>query len=208
MTNYFCINIIGYGYVGGALGFLCGKNKIKYNVCDTVKKNDEYEYYTDNIKSLVENSEKQENNVNVYFIAVPTPSDMNGNCDTSIIDNVLNQLSDCITKKSIIIIKSTMVPGSCDKFADSYPNLNIVLCPEFLRESTYKMDMYNAEFVLLGLRNNNLREDLVFLFRLMYSNNPYIDFYFKTYKECEIFKYTLNVHLAVKVIIMLKICSS
>jgi UDP-glucose 6-dehydrogenase len=154
MTNYFTINIIGYGYVGGALGFLCGKNKIKYNVCDTIKKEeDTYEYYTNNIKNLVEYSEKQENKVNVYFIAVPTPSDMDGNCDTSIIDNVLKQLSEYITKKSIVIIKSTMVPGSCDLFANTYPKLNIVLCPEFLRESTYKMDMYNAEFVLLGLQD-------------------------------------------------------
>lgn len=200
MKNYFSINIIGYGYVGGALGYLCSKNKISFNVCDKIKKENEiYEYYTDNIKELIVNSELQNSKVNVYFIAVPTPSDMDGNCDTKIIDEVLEELSNNITKKSIVIIKSTMVPGSCDKFSDKYDNLDIVLCPEFLRESTFQEDMYNAKFVLVGTKNESLKEEIVLLFKMMYLNNPYIEFYFKSYKECEIFKYTLNVQLALKV---------
>lgn len=194
------INIIGYGYVGSAVGHLCEQNKIKFNVCDTQEKTGEFSYFSD-IKQLIQHSEK-ENEINYYFIAVPTPSDSDGSCDISIIRHVLSTLNLYITKKTRVIIKSTLVPGSCSKFYHEFKNLDIILSPEFLREATFKTDMYNAEFVLVGIPpHTQLTEysDILHMFRELYQHNKSIDIYMKSYEECELFKYTLNVHLAVKV---------
>lgn len=194
------INIIGYGYVGGAIGYLCERNDVKFNVCDTQLKTGKFNYFS-NIEDLVKHSEK-ENDINYYFIAVPTPSDSNGSCDTSIIKHVLDKLNTTTSKKTRVIIKSTLVPGSCQKFNETYKNIDIILSPEFLREATFKDDMYNAEFVLVGTPPKfelGDTADILQVFRELYSHNKSIDIYIKSYEECELFKYTLNVHLAVKV---------
>lgn len=195
------INIIGYGYVGSAVGYLCDKNNIKFNVCDVTIKRDSYNYFTTSIEQLINYSESK-NEINYYFIAVPTPSREDGSCDTSIIEFVLSSLNTLVTKKTRVIIKSTLVPGSCNKFHNMYKNIEIILSPEFLREATFKDDMYNAEFVLVGLpQNTNMGDysDILSLFRTLYTHNKSIDIYMKSYEECELFKYTLNVHLAVKI---------
>ena len=195
------INIIGYGYVGGAVGYLCEKNNITYNICDTQQKTGSFEYFTSNIEKLVKYSES-ENHINYYFIAVPTPSNDDGSCNTSIIRNILTKLNNSVTETTRVIIKSTLVPGTCKQFHEEFKNIDIILSPEFLREATYKDDMYDAEFVLVGLPPNmDMKDysDILSLFRLLYVHNKDIDIYMKSYEECELFKYTLNVHLAVKI---------
>ncbi len=195
------INIIGYGYVGSAMGHLCKQNNIKFNVCDFVDKVDDYQFYTKQLLELVQFSEKV-NDINYYFLSVPTPSDQDGSCDLSIIRDVLSKLNQNVNKKSYVIIKSTLVPGSCQKFNEEYKNLEIILSPEFLREATYKDDIYNADFVLVGLPPNTEMPEyanILQLFRTLYDHNKTIDIYMKSYEECEVFKYTLNVHLAVKI---------
>ncbi len=82
--------------------------------------------YFDNIKKLVQHSEN-DNSINYYIIAVNTPSDMNGNCDTSIVENVIKDINLNSTKETIIIIKSTVVPCTCDKLQLLFPKNNIIL---------------------------------------------------------------------------------
>jgi nucleotide sugar dehydrogenase len=195
------INIIGYGYVGSSMGYLCEQNNIKFNVCDLEKKEGSFKYFN-NIDDLVKHSESDDNCINYYIICVPTPSDNEGNCDTSIVKYLLNKLNTLIVKESYIIIKSTLVPGTCNEFHKLFPSLDIVLCPEFLREATCKDDVYNAKFALLGLSKSFEDEktrNLLLLFKTLYCHNPNIEIYVRTYEECELFKYVLNVHLAVKV---------
>jgi UDPglucose 6-dehydrogenase len=195
------INIIGYGYVGGALGYLCEKNKVKFNVCDLNCKSGTYNYFTSELELLIGFSESK-NDINYYFISVPTPSKDDGSCDISIITSILDKLNNLVTKKTRVIIKSTLVPGSCQNFNETYKNIDIILSPEFLREATFKDDMYNAEFVLVGLsQNTEITEyaDVLNLFRCLYVHNKDIDIYMKSYEECELFKYTLNTFLATKI---------
>jgi UDPglucose 6-dehydrogenase len=200
MSSYKSINIVGAGFVGSAVGYVHEQNNIAYNVYDLQKKQGGYKYFTSDIKDLIAHSE-EENDINYYFICVPTPSDSEGNCDTSIVELVVSQLELYTTKKTVVLIKSTLVPGTCQTLANKYKKVEIVLNPEFLREATHKDDMYNADFVLIG--SNNLSresfEQLSDMFRKLYTHNPDIEIISKTFEECELFKYTLNVHLAVKV---------
>jgi UDPglucose 6-dehydrogenase len=195
------VNVIGYGYVGGAVGYVCERNQVPFNVCDTQEKTGGFSFFTTDVEQLVLHSEK-ENEANFYFIAVPTPSKEDGSCNTDIIDGILSKLNSVTTKKTYVIIKSTMVPGTCRSFQERYERLCIVSSPEFLREATFQQDMYEAEFVLVGLLNE--KKDAEFtdvenMFRTLYSHNKELVVYKKSYEECELFKYTLNVHLAVKV---------
>jgi len=212
----FTINIIGYGFVGSAIGSLLNKNNIKYNIYDTkyipveshsrseyipVESHSRSEYIcsANSIQDLVFRSEKN-NKDNIYFISVPTPSDNDGNCDISIVENVLKELSQTINKdSSYIIIKSTLVPGSCKTFSQMFPKLNIIFCPEFLRELTANDDIYNAKFVLCSHTSHEIDLKIDLFFKFIYNHNPDIQIIFNTYEECELFKYTLNVYFAVKV---------
>jgi len=200
MSGYESINIVGMGFVGSAIGYIHEKNNVKYNVYDLQEKKGGFEYFTSDIQDLIAHSEA-ENDVNYYFICVPTPSDSDGKCDTSIVELVISQLEKYTTKRTVVLIKSTLVPGTCQSFVDKYKRVEIILNPEFLREATHKDDMYNADFVLIGSNNieNETFHQLTVMFKRLYSHKPDIEIISKTFEECELFKYTLNVHLAVKV---------
>jgi UDPglucose 6-dehydrogenase len=81
---------------------------------------------------------------------VPTPFD----CKNNIVDQmaILESL-DRLQKleyKNIVIIKSTVPPGSCKNYLEKY-RLNIVFNPEFLRESTTpNEDFENQDTIVIG----------------------------------------------------------
>jgi UDPglucose 6-dehydrogenase len=195
------INIVGYGYVGGAIGYLCKQNNVSFCTYDVLKKDETKAVQNfSEIKELIEHSESV-NEHNFYFICVPTPPcDDTGECDTSIVERVLDQLYTSVTKSTSVIIKSTVKPGTSRILHNKYsPKLNIVFCPEFLKEKTFQEDMYNADFVLLGTNCDNDTKTIVEdVMRLLYSHKT-VDVIHKSYEECELFKYTINVFLSVKV---------
>ena len=200
--NFQHVNVLGYGFVGGAMGHLCKENNVKFCVYDIVKKDESSALQTfSSLSDIVGFSEKR-NETNIYFICVPTPSNAEGQCDTSIVENVITNLNSLVTKKSIIIIKSTVQPGTTRKFTNKTNTLlNIVFCPEFLTEKNFKSDMYNADFVLLGFNNLENKELLTTtsnIMKLLYKHKT-VDVYHRSYEECEMFKYTINVYLSVKV---------
>jgi UDPglucose 6-dehydrogenase len=194
------ITICGLGYVGSAMASLCVKNDIDFNVCDTQLKQGNFNHFY-NILDTIKFVEKK-HDTHFIFICVPTPSDSDGNCDVSIVESILLQIQKCITRETYIIIKSTLVPGSCVTFNTLYPDLNIILFPEFLTEKNYLSDVYNAPFALLGISDFLVDEKyhkVTDIIRKLYRHNESIDIIQKNYTECELFKYTLNNFLAVKV---------
>lgn len=193
------VNIIGYGYVGSAMGYLCKESDVLFCTCDVVKKDEQNALNNfDNIENLVKNSE-QFNDLNVYFISVPTPSRTSGECDTSIVELVLSQISKHHTKETVVYIKSTVQPGTCRKLQDQNKDLKIVFCPEFLREKTHLEDMYNAKFVLLGSTTGVEDQNVGAIFTRLYKHQTDLEIVYRTFEECEMFKTTINTYLAVKV---------
>jgi len=65
-------------------------------------------------------------------ISVPTPQSDSGACDTSIVEEMVAKLN-----SKIIMIKSTVTPGTTAKLQDKYPDKKLVFSPEFAGESTY-----------------------------------------------------------------------
>ena len=71
------------------------------------------------------------------FLCLPTPMKESGQCDLSILENVLGQIDllvDNLESERTIIIKSTIPPGTTEKWNEKYESLNILFNPEFLTE--------------------------------------------------------------------------
>jgi UDPglucose 6-dehydrogenase len=218
MCSEFNINIIGVGFLGGSIAYTLLKNKEKFNTYDIVdydkiKCHGKFNYFR-SLPNLVLNSEVNDK-INVYFICVPTPSGVNGECDTSIVNNVVKKLSELIKKKSIIIIKSTVSPGTTRRLSEIYTNdiIDVLFCPEFLKENFANEDMYNANFALFGTNGDEkLNSTLKKLFENVIYKHKQLNFFekvcgkveFKTifgkFEEMELFKYTVNTFLATKII--------
>lgn len=56
----------------------------------------------------------------------------------------------------LFIIKSTFVPGTCDKLQNEFPQHNFVYNPELLTEATAWLDFTNPEFQVLGCPHQTL----------------------------------------------------
>jgi len=125
------IGIVGLGVVGSAIK--AGFEKIGHNV-----KEHDIKLYT-RIEDIL--------NTEICYICVPTNSNEDGACDVSIVHEVVNDL-DKLDYKGIVAIKSTVEPGTTEKFRDE-TNLTICFVPEFLRERCAEDDFINHNSLLL-----------------------------------------------------------
>jgi len=107
MNQKFKVSIIGYGVVGKTMHTLFPDALI-------------YNGQRNPVGNL---SYTDINKTGVAFVCVPTPTKSNGQCDTSIVEEVVAKL-----KTSLIIIRSTIIPGTTDRLKKKYKK-HIVFCP-------------------------------------------------------------------------------
>lgn len=128
------------------------------------------------------------------FLSVPTNQADNGDCDTSIVEDTIQQLS-LHQYTGLVAIKSTVVPGTSQRLSATYPNLKICSVPEFLRAKTALADfVYNHDLLIIG----SDREEDFDLIKKIHGHFP------KTVAcvsptEAEVVKYFNNVHHAMSV---------
>ena len=82
----------------------------------------------------------------VIFIAVPTPYDEEQGFDRSALDSAFS----CIKGAKIIVIKSTVLPGTTEYFQKRYPQHKVLMNPEFLTQSSADADMLFPDRQLVG----------------------------------------------------------
>ena len=142
------IGIIGFGFVGSAVeyGFspLTGCDFTNLRVYDKDKNKSR-----NSLEETVNESE-------FIFLSVPTPANQDGSINTDIIESAIKDI-DSVNKSSsnIILIRSTVTPGTTRKIQKMYPNLNIVFNPEFLTERSAKFDFINQSRLILGGENKH-----------------------------------------------------
>jgi UDPglucose 6-dehydrogenase len=130
----------------------------------------------------------------VVFISVPTDQTANGDCDTSIVDNVVAELA-INHYAGLAAIKSTVIPGTTDRLHKQYPSLRLCMVPEFLRAKSALADfVYNHDLLVAGCYN---REDADLIVELHGSFPQHVARVTPT--EAEIIKYFNNVHHAMSV---------
>jgi len=129
------IGIIGQGFVGNAV-----YQKFK----------DFYDVLTYDLDEAKCNSTFNEicYKCDTIFVCLPTPMDVDGRCNVSIIETELHALNE--TGHHNIIIKSTISPGTTERWNTQYENLSIVFNPEFLTERNAVTDYDNQKRIILG----------------------------------------------------------
>lgn len=185
----FNIGIVGLGYVGGAV-----LNAYKL---------DGHEIHTFDIdpsrNPTCESFEDFLNKANFIYVAVPTPMTSNGECDTRIVEQVVYDL--CMTDdKKVIVIKSTVPPGTTERLQQLHPEHTILFSPEFLTEANYLDDYLNQEVTLIG--KSSLTSDEVAEWALQSQTNLMNAPKFGkvvSATTAELYKYTANLFLATKV---------
>ena len=129
------IGIIGQGFVGNA-------------VYQKFKKY--YSINTYDLDSSKCNSSEQETFDNkIVFVCLPTPMDEVGRCNTSIVEGAVKRCFE-FGKTKIVVIKSTVSPGTTEKLNQKYPSLQILFNPEFLTERNAVKDYDNQNRIILG----------------------------------------------------------
>jgi UDPglucose 6-dehydrogenase len=97
----------------------------------------------------------------IIYICVPTPSNEDGSCNTSIVRNLVESLMNK-NYQGIIAIKSTVEPGTTQLLIDQYFNDKICFVPEFLRERCAFTDFTeNHEVLAVGTCNDEVYNKIV-----------------------------------------------
>jgi UDPglucose 6-dehydrogenase len=173
------IGIVGLGVIGSAAKY--GFEKLGH----TVKVHD-LKFDTE-LSSLLDSE--------IIYVCVPTPSNEDGSCNTSIVELVVDELHK-LNYKNVIAIKSTVEPGLTRKLIDSYKNDNICFVPEFLRERCAISDFIeNHDLLAIGTENKSVFETI----KKSHGGYP------RNIKqlsptEAELLKYYSNIYNAMRII--------
>lgn len=133
------------------------------------------------------------NTCDIAFIAVPTPVEKEGWLDTSAVEECIKWCT-CDT----LVIRSTVNPGDCDKWAKKYFPKNIIHQPEYLGETPNHplLDTVNTPFLILGGDKKYTRK-VIDLYATVYNANTKIRQVSRL--ESEIIKLSENRAIAFKV---------
>jgi UDPglucose 6-dehydrogenase len=127
---------------------------------------------------------------------VPTPMNKDGKQDSSIIEQVLKEISINFVN-SIVIVKSTVLPDTILNI--SRTARHFIYNPEFLREKSANEDFVNSNSLILGGDNNDDLDKVVNLYKK--SSDCNIKEVYKTdVVSASLVKYTINTFLASKVV--------
>lgn len=121
------IGIIGVGVVGGAVASVMPK-AILY----------------DKYKKI--GSVEEVNKADIIFICVPTPYNKKTGFDLSAVEDAFS----IIKGKKVVVIKSTVLPGTTEKMQKKHPQHRVLFNPEFLRAISAKEDMAKPYEQIIG----------------------------------------------------------
>jgi UDPglucose 6-dehydrogenase len=86
------------------------------------------------------------------FVCLPTPMKTDGSCDISIVESVVREINDCHDgpKPRIVVLKSTVIPGTTDYLNQTYNTVQVCYNPEFLTARMADEDFKNQQRVIVG----------------------------------------------------------
>ena len=192
------IGIVGQGYVGTALK----EGMSQHYDIETFDINPNLRT-TESIRDLVRDT-------SMAFVCVPTPMRKDGSCDTSIVEGVVKDVDEAqewalssmldhgmqpVDKRFIVIIKSTIPPGTTNKLNKKYKNVQIVFNPEFLTEANFIEDFKNQDRIIIG----GPRPASTRVRQLFYKAFPKAHIIKTGSITAEMVKYMTNTFLATKV---------
>ena len=185
------LGIIGQGFVGTAVREVMSN----YYECNTFDIKEDCNCNT--LRELVTKSD-------IIFVCVPTPMNTDGSCNTDIVEDVISDINDSVQidrlnhnpkTDKIVVIKSTVPPGTTDRLNKENDNVTVIFNPEFLTEANFIEDFKNQNRIIIGGQRpatTKLRQ----IYSLVFPNTPIIKTGSMT---AEMVKYFTNTFLATKV---------
>ena len=186
------VGIIGQGFVGSAIreGLKDYHNILTYDL-DSSKCNS-------SLKDVAEKSE-------IVFICVPTPMRKSGSCDTRILESAIDDIYKAFKQSKridapILIIKSTIPPGTTSRINSKYKNMNILFSPEFLTEANSFEDFKNQNRIIIGSHPDTNKDAEIIKNMFKKAFQPiFTEIIIAPVEEAEMCKYFINCFLATKV---------
>lgn len=182
------IGIIGQGFVGNAV-----KEGMKNHFELICFDKDPNKF--SNVKSISEVIKETD----VCFLCVPTPMKSTGECDLSIVRSALTEIHNgkmLLNKEEyIVVIKSTIPPGTTDLLNSEFNGISIVFNPEFLTEANAVNDYIGQNRIIIG----GERPASSKVKRIFSKSFPKIPIIKTSSTIAETIKYVTNTFLAMKV---------
>lgn len=176
----FNIGIVGHGFVGQAIEYGFTNDLVNITISDP---------------RLGTTIDDLDEDLDVAFVAVPTPMGDNGKIDASIVISVVGQLVE--STEAIIVLKSTVTPDIVEDIAEMAPS-RFVYNPEFLTEANAKEDFVDTKFHVFGGTDYAVGKAIECYIK--YSNCYDLgNIWSCTAPEAAFVKYTINTFLATKV---------
>ncbi|MFZ3074301.1 MAG: hypothetical protein WA093_04220 [Minisyncoccales bacterium] len=132
------------------------------------------------------------NRADIIFVCVNTPYVEGKGCDITAVDDAVSS----IAGSKIVVVKSTVVPGTVDNLQEKYPQHSILFNPEFLRQACAVEDMKNPDEQIVGYteKSKSCAQEVIDIL----PKAPH-DFIVPA-KDAEMAKYFSNTFLALKVV--------
>jgi nucleotide sugar dehydrogenase len=179
------LGIVGHGFVGSAVDQGFTKDIQKFVV-------DPKHNSTNTIEDLIKFRP------DAVFVAVPTPQMESGECNTEILETVMQQLN--TSKGLLVIVKSTVPAYKLQSIQEQCVDIRIVYNPEFLTEKNYITDFVNPAMHVFG--GMNADTDAVEKLYLEHSDCKECPVYKTDLITASMVKYCINSFLATKVTFM------
>ena len=211
------ITIIGTGYVGLVTGTCLADLGNKVLCVDIDKKRIKnlnkgvIPFFEPGLDKMVKNNLKKQrlffntnlalaiNQSAIIFITVGTPPKENGEADLSFIEKVAEDIGKNLKNYKVIVVKSTVPPGTCQKIKNivkrySQVDFDIVSNPEFLREGSAIVDFMKPDRIVIGSENKRANDIMNSLYKTLKA--PIL---FTSIESSEMIKYASNAFLATKI---------
>ena len=187
------IGIIGNGFVGSSVSFGFSPQ----TGCDGV----DIKIYDKDESKATHTMSEVVNDSDVIFVSVPTPSNTDGSINLDIVYNVFNNIEKCREEGSepVLLLRSTVTPGTTRKLQIGFHNLRIVFNPEFLTERSAKLDFINQSRFVLG---GNEEDTTIVADLYKWRFGQHIPVIKTDYETAELIKYMNNTFFATKVSFM------
>ena len=193
------VGVIGQGFVGSAIreGLSAYYNILTYDIKSELC----------NCSSMFDVIEKSE----ITFVCLPTPMKKDGSCYLGIVEETVLKIDDyCVNnniENKILVLKSTIPPGTTKSISEKCKNVTLVFSPEFLTEANSFDDFKNQTRIIIG-GPRPASSKVKTMFRKAFPTTPIV----KTDStHAEAVKYFINCFLSLKVSFsneMFQLCNS